>query len=841
MKVSLNWVKEFTDVKLPIDKLVEKIGAQLGAVEEVIDIGKKYEGIVIARVVNCQPHPNADKLKLCKIDDGRKTKDVKRDTKGLIQVVCGAPNVKESMIVAWLPPGTIVPSTVDKDPLKLEAREIRGEASSGMLASAHELDFGEDHSGILELNPYDGKAGDDFAKTYKLDDHIIDIENKMFTHRPDLFGQLGVAREIAGITGQEFVSPPIYLEPKTTGRITTGGLKVEVKNLVPKLVPRFMAQTFEDITVQPSPVWMQSYLSRVGIRPINNIVDITNYYMMLTGQPLHAYDYDKVMAKDPGAKHATITIRYPNKGETITLLGGKEVKPHTEAIMIASKTKAIGIGGVMGGADTEVDSDTKNIILECANFDMYSIRKTAMEHGLFTDAVTRFTKGQSPLQCDRVLALAAGEITRQTGATPGGTIYDTKRGLKTPEPVKVMPKFINERLGLNLSSQKIARLLENVEFKVMPLAGGYLGITPPFWRTDIHIPEDVVEEVGRLYGYDHLPLELPKRDLIPVRPEPMLEFKTRLSQLLASAGANEVLAYSFVPGELMEKATQNPKNAFKIANALSPELEYYRMSLVPSLLDKIHPNIKTGFGEFVLFEINQTHAKDLIDKDGLPIEEYRLGLVVAAEPKTAKARYNGAPYYQAKKYLQLILDTLNIEVVFEPMTTREPKMEVGKAAAAPFERQRSAYVMTKDNKLIGEIGEFKSSVIGKFKLPAFSAGFELDIAQLMKQQNVKSSYTPLPKFPKVEQDISLKVPTDVEYGQLFNFVRSQIEKLKPANSFFRLQGVDIYQDENDTSHKHITLHLEITSYDRTLTADEVNSLLDKAANTANKKLSAKRL
>ncbi len=827
-----------------VNQLVEKIGAQLGAVEEVIDVGKKYKGIVIAKVVSCESHPDADKLSLCRIDDGRKVKGVKRGPRGLIQVVCGAPNVKEGMLAVWLPPGTIVPATADKDPLKLEAREIRGQVSNGMLASSHELGLSEDHSGILDVDqsvrPI--KPGTSFAEVYELEnDVVIDIENKMFTHRPDLFGFLGISRELAGIQQKPFISPEWYKENPIFPAIEGQRLELKVQNELPKLAPRFNAVAMSDVKVGPSPIWLQVELSRVGIRPINNIVDYTNFFMMETAQPLHAYDYDKVTAKDAGAKHATITIRHPKKGETITLLGGKEVKPHPEAIMIASKTKAIGIGGVMGGADTEVDATTTNIILEAANFDMYSIRKTAMEHGLFTDAVTRFTKGQSPLQTVTVLAKIVDEIRKFAGGKVASNLRDSKHRLQNPEPVKVTAKFINERLGLNLTPAKMARLLENVEFKVMRLAGGSLGVMPPFWRTDIHIPEDVVEEIGRLYGYDHLPLDLPKRDLTSVEPEPMLEFKAGLREVLSAAGANEVLTYSFVPGQLMKKAGQNPANAFKIANALSPELEYYRMSLVPSLLDKIHLNIKSGFNEFALFEINQTHAKDLIEKDGLPIEEYRLGLVFAAEAKRAKYKYQGAAYYQVKKYLELLLSHLNIEAVYEPMTLREPKMEVGKAAAAPFERQRSAYVMTKDNKLIGEIGEFKPSVTSKFKLPAFTAGFEIDVAQLLKQQSPQSSYQPIPKFPKVEQDISLKVPGRVDYAQLHSVITKNVDKFKPSNPQFSLNGVDIYQDEEDKTHKHITFHLEIASFDRTLTAEEVNKLLDKAAAEANKKLGAERL
>src|SRR3989344_799103 len=609
MKISLNWVKEFTDVRLPLGELVEKIGLQLGAVDEVIDVGAKYKGIVIVKVVSCLKHPNADKLSVCMVDDGGAAKGVKRDKDGLVQVVCGAPNVHADMLGIWLPPGVTVPSSFDKDPFVLEARELRGVVSNGMLASASELGISDDHSGIVE--PEEGKPGEDFAKKFKLDDYVIDVENKMFTHRPDCFGILGVAREIAGITHKPFTSPKWYLGSKTTGLHADDKHLFELKNEIPKLVPRFMAQVVQNVEVKPSDFLMQTFLSRVGIRPINNIVDITNYMMYLTGQPMHAYDYDKL--------EKGIVVRHGKKGEKLKLLGGKEIALREQDIVIADHKKAIGLGGVMGGADTEVDEKTKNIILECANFDMYTIRRTAMEHGLFTDAVTRFTKGQSPLQITPIMAEAGKMMCDLAGGEFASEVLDNNHAPKTSKVIKTEVAFINERLGLKLTSGEIKKLLENVELGVEANTGT-IHVNPPFWRTDLEIPEDIVEEVGRLYGYQHLPLELPKRSIAAVSKDALIETKLRARKVLASAGANEVLTYSFVHGNLLEKVGQDKKYAYKLANALSPYLQYYRLSLLPSLLDKVHANIKAGYGEFAIFEINPVHSKDLVSKkDGLPV------------------------------------------------------------------------------------------------------------------------------------------------------------------------------------------------------------------------------
>lgn len=869
MKVSLNWIKEFTDVDLPVDELVRKIGAQLGAVEEVIDLGKKYQGIVISKVVTCEKHPGADKLHVCTIDDGGITPDVNRGKDGLVQVVCGAPNVRAGMLVAWLPPGTTVPSSFDKEPFVLEAREIRGVVSNGMLASAHELAISDDHAGILEINPQIKsvlkKSGTDknehvraiqnvhetiptimpgmsLTELYKLDDYIIDIENKMFTHRPDLFGIRGVAREIAGITGQKFktVSWDRYVKPL----LKAEELPLSVINELPELVPRFMAQVIKGVNVQPSDPISQSYLSRVGIRPINNIVDVTNFMMVVSGQPMHAYDYDKVKALSN--KEAAIVIRHAKKGETIKLLGGKVIEPRKDAIMVATDKELIGIGGVMGGADTEVDEKTTSIILECANFDMYSIRRTAMEHGLFTDAVTRFTKGQSPLQNPSVMLTAINSIVgEEAGGEIVGETIDVKGDIRTWIPVHVTEKFINERLGLKLTIKDMAQLLTNVEFQV-DINGPTLVVTPPFWRTDIEIAEDVVEEVGRLYGFDHLPLQLPRRDLSPTNQDALLELKSRIREILVAGGANEVLTYSFIHQKLLENAGQDPEMAFQLSNALSLELQYYRLSMTPSLLEKVHPNIKAGHAEFALFELGKVHIKGQKDDEGLPREFDRLALIFAADNKTAAAKYSGAPLYQGRKYFEYLLESLGL-TGFKMVASAKLDGSASGIMDAPYEPNRSCIIGIETEKgkfkNIGVIGEFKPDVQKKFKLPAFSAGFEidLDIVCAWLDENSTSSYQALPKFPKTSQDICLKISSKLTYKELYDFVSGKVEKSKPIGTRATLSPVDIFQRDDDEHHKQITLRLEIASYDRTLTDKDVNKLLDEVADAAQKKFGALRI
>jgi phenylalanyl-tRNA synthetase beta chain len=826
-----------------VDDLVVTIGAQLGAVEETVPFGERFKDVIIVKIVSVADHPDADRLHVCKVDDGRAVTDVDRDENGLVQIVCGAPNVREGMLAAWLPPTATVPSTYGTgEPFVLSARPLRGVVSNGMMASPKELTLGDSHEGILEIVPDADEViepGTRFAAAYHLDgDVIIDMENKMFTHRPDCFGWLGIAREIEGIQQRAYKSPEWYRTDAPIPDMETEELPLDVQNELPGDVPRFTAITMRNVQVKPSPVWLQVDLARAGLRPINNIVDFTNYFMLLTGQPLHAYDYDKVRAIS-GEGTARLVVRKPRAGEKITLLNGKEIEPRADAIMIATDQQLIGVGGVMGGGDTEVDDTTTNIILECATFDMYSIRRTSMAHGLFTDAVTRFNKGQSPLQNRAVIVRIVDEIRRHAGGKVAGQLIDVNN-LPTEvqdrgslyAPVTVTTAFINDRLGWDLSADVMRGLLANVEFQVTA-DGESLTITAPFWRTDIEIPEDIVEEIGRLYGYDHLHMELPQHDLTPAPKNPSLQLKVAIRDALADAGANEVLTYSFVHGNLVDKAGQNRELAFQLSNALSPDLQYYRLSLTPSLLDRVHANIKSGHEQFALFEIGKAHIVG-VEEDDLPKELERVALVWTASDKAA-AGLPGAPYYQARAYLQRLLQVLGFgdRVRFEPLT------DTNDQATTYYAAGRAATVMLDDH-IIGRIGEYTASVRKALKLPTATAGFELGITTLLDATR-QAAYTALPRFPRVEQDICLKVPADTPYAEVYDFVASHLDGNRPDKTHHTLTPLDIYQRDDDPDHKQITLRLQIASFERTLTDDEISALLTNVAEAAAHTLRAERV
>lgn len=844
MKVSLNLIKQLINFELPpVDELVARVNQQLGGVEAVIDLNAKYGGARIVRVVECAKHPNADRLSVTKIDDGGVVADVPRDDNGLVQVVCGAPNVHADMWAIWLPPQSTVPASFDDDePFVLDARPLRGVLSQGMLAAADELDIGTDHEGIIEIHEHDVPAGVEltagasFAEMFGLDDFVLDIENKMFTHRPDCFGQLGVAREIAGIFDRKFTSPDWYKEEQ---KFAGGeGLELEVFNDAPELVPRFMVVAIRDVTVGPSPLWLQCQLVAMGGKPINNIVDATNYMMLMTAQPTHAYDYDKLR----GHK---LEARMARDGEKVSLLNGKEYELTSDDIVIADGEGVIGLAGIMGGADTEVSSDTKNIVLECANFDMYALRRTAMRHGIFTDALTRFNKGQSPLQNAAVLK----QLMSMVGGVQASEVFDKRNdrlmviqhdsrvtfgsaGKKTISifdwgavtGVLVLEStFVNERLGTEFSPQEICRILKNVEIKAHeepePNTPYQFEVIAPFWRTDLDLPEDIVEEVGRLYGFDKLPRQLPMRSIKPAPRNPRRQLKQAIRRSLSRAGANEVLTYSFVHERVLKNAEQDPSRAYRLSNALSPDLQYYRTSVLPSLLDKVHANIKAGHDEFMLFEIGKIHDKELpLTDENLPSEQTFVDGVYASKKPRA-----GAPFYKARKLVDRLLADLNVEADFVKIA------ESGADVPAPFDGQRSAWIVAENGGKLGIIGELSQTARRNFKLPNYTAAFSLDIEKLQDNlaENREYNYRPLSRYPSTTRDISLKIQSAVDYASVYACAEEVAKKHRELQ--IGITPIAIYQPKEDDSTKTVTLSVKFTSAERTLTDKDTAPIIEEIA------------
>lgn len=836
MKVSLNIIKQFIDVDLPpIDELVARVNAQLGGVEEVINLGEKYKDACIVRVASAEKHPDADKLTVCKVDDGGAVEGIDRDENGYVQVVCGAPNVAADMWAVWLPPKATVPSTYgDAEPFVLDARKLRGVLSQGMLAAGDELAINSDHDGIIALQERDlpnGKtlqAGASFADVFDLNGYVIDIENKMFTHRPDLFGQLGVAREIDAIlkgvtTPEDGFQDTRYKNPEWYWMLpqfaeVAESLPLETFNNAPKNVPRIMFAVMKDVQVAPSPLWLQCALVAMGAKPVNNVVDATNYLMLMTAQPTHAYDYDKIRGQKIGARMAT-------QGEKIMLLNDKTYVLSGDDIVIADAEGPIGLAGIMGGADSEVSESTNTIVLEVATFDMYAVRKTAMRHGVFTDALARFNKGQSPLQNGRILQKLMNTVAELAGATQASNVRDEARADWNREvavhgEIVLHTSFITNRLGVALTTDQIGNLLRRVNFASYPTDDDKdtLRITAPFWRTDIEYPEDVVEEVGRLYGFDKLPRELPQRSTKPAPKNPHRETKRKVRESFLRAGINEVLTYSFVHENILKKAEQDASEAFKLSNALSPDLQYYRLTVLPSLLDKVHSNIKAGHDEFALFEIGKGHNKKhhANDDEGLPGESKFVDMVYASkQPK------EGAPYYHVRRLVEQLAAEYGITLRFKPV-----QEELNYPVAAPFELERSALIETTDGTFIGMAGELKQTVLKNFKLPEYTAAATLDFEGLHTAISAQTAgYVPLSRYPSVERDISISVSELVAYSDV---VAAAQHAADAAQEVVSVELSGIYQPEDSTT-KNVTLHIKITPYEQTLAGDEAGEIVDAIA------------
>lgn len=823
MIISVNWLKKFTDIDMPIDQLATLIGERLVEIEEVIDLGEKYKDVIIARVVSCVDMPDSDHLHVCTIDDDGVRQGVERDENGYVQVVCGAPNVRAGLMVAWLPPEAVVPETFGNDPFVLGARKLRGHMSNGMLASAKELDLFDDHEGILEVDG-DVVPGTKFAEAYELNDYLLDIENKSLTHRPDTFGIIGFAREVAAIQGKAFSTPdwlqqlsPHYDEVNSD--VVTPSITIDDSHLS----ARFQAVVLTGVNgAAKSPLAVQTYLARIGMRPINAVVDATNYLMMLTGQPMGIYDYDKILALDPSAH---LHVRSGRDGEPLELLDGRTIELSTEDIVVTAGDTPIGLAGAMGGANTVVDDQTKTILIEAATFNLYSLRATQMRHGIFSEAITRFTKGQPAELAAPVLASVTQMISEWTGAMRASQVVEDYPVKTEKVTIDVAANRVNATLGTHDSIEHMLETLKHVEFDTS-MTDDVLHVTAPYWRADIHIPEDVIEEIGRINSYDSITPTLAKRDFTAVRPSDFDELRARVRQSLVRAGANEVLTYSFVHGNILEKAGLDLANSYRITNSISPDLQYYRQSLTPSLLGLVHSNIKQGYEQFAVFELNKTHPKHHeLTEEQVPVEADSLALTVAG-----KKSAGGSAYYQAKRILDYLASSLNLELEYQNVESSDD------VVTAPFESRRAAVVNAKKTGVtLGVIGEYKKSVARGFKLPDYAAGFELDTRSLYDaSRTATNGYAPLSRYPGSERDICFQVASDVGYGQLISCVEGVLDGIDLQTS---VSPIDIYQFEGAPV-KNITLRIKLVAYDRTLASDEIAEVISKVTTAAQTQVEA---
>ena len=632
MKISLKWLREYVDITLSPNELANRLTMAGTETEGVQLIGDNWAGIVIGEIIAINPHPNADRLRMVTIDLGS----------GQTTVVCGAPNISIGNKIAFAPIGTqLIDSYSDKS-FCLKSAKIRGVTSDGMTCSEKELGISDNHEGIIIL-PDEAPIGIPLADY--LGDVIYDLA--ITANRPDCLSIIGVAREVAALTGQKLHPPNINYE-ETTSPIEQ---QISVEITAPELCPRYCASLITGIIVAESPWWLQQRLLKCGMRPINNIVDITNYVMLEHGQPLHAFDYDQIQGGE-------IIVRRAASGERITTLDGLERTLSSDMLVIADKEKATAIAGIMGGIDSEVTKGTTSILLEAANFNPASIHHTGSTLHLPSEACMRFERGIRPELVPEALRQATKLIIELAGGKAAKGLVDVYPGRQEQEPILLSTDKISGLLGVNLSTDQIVAALTPLGFTcTIETQPSGVWATTPYWRSDINQAVDLIEEVARIIGYDEIPSTLLGTTLPSQSPEPMVNLKQRIRHSLTGYGFQEIVTYSLTGLEMLKKLLPESSlepNPIRMANPMTAEQEYLRPNLRANILTTLCSNRKHEDGGIRIFELGKVYLprqKDLPD-------EAEMLCALLSGPRQGKSWHDGnslVDFYDAKGAVEGLL------------------------------------------------------------------------------------------------------------------------------------------------------------------------------------------
>lgn len=805
MRISLNTIKKYA--KVPADyqdtELIQLIGSRLVEVEEVLDLAPKYQGICIVKVVSAEKIPDTH-LTLCQVDAGEHTAEF--SDQETVQVVCGAPNVHAGMWAAWITPGAIVPSTYGNENFRLSVRKLQGYNSNGMLAAADELDLGTDHEGIIEIDPKGAVAGASFAEAFDLNDLILDVENKSLTHRPDCFGLIGFAREVAGILDLPFEEPSVFQQLTAAAPKNPAEVDLQVEITDAELCPRYSCAVFDLPKLERKYFTPEmAFLAKAGMRAIDPMVDLTNLLMLQTGQPLHAFDYDKLVTVGE-TKTPKIIVRIAEPGEQLQLLDGKTIACTSDDILITSNNIPVALAGAMGGRNTEIDASTHRVILESATFSLYHLRKTQMAHGIFSEAITRFTKGQPA-----AITLPVLKSVLQTLEIAPLALVDAYPSPDQPIALSLPTQSVNRLLGTSYTAKRMAQTLSNVGFAV-EVGSDSLSVVAPLWRTDIHLQEDVIEEIGRLLGYDNIPLALPQRPMVEAKIDDMFSLKQELRAILSDRLAmNEVLTYSFISKNLLEKVGLDPEAHYEIVNSISPELQCFRSQIVPSLLDKIRENLKSGHRDFTLYELNQVAVKTQgLTVEHTPIVDTHLGIVTLGD------------FYALKAQFLALSRDLGLQLEYSLISAKASE-------EYPYLEPKRAAELTIDGQRVGAFGEVRGATLRQFKLEAPVSALELDLQQLVNLPRQLTAEPQISKYPAVERDLTFKVATDAPFGRFDQII---VDVLAGQGLVYAVTPLSIYQANPTDATKNISFHLKFSDPGKTLVAEEISAIIDKITREA---------
>lgn len=784
MKLSLNWLREFVEVDIPVPELARRLIDATAEVEGWQTIGAEWEPgkIRVARVLAVEPHPNADRLRLVTVDAGNGTQ----------QVVCGAPNVAVGQKVAFATEGAKLRDGHTGEPTILKLRPIRGVESAGMVLSEKELGLSDEHEGILVL-PEDAEIGRPLAEV--LGDVIFDIST--WANRADLLGVLGFARETAALTGKVLREPDRSYS--VSERDAAGFISVTID--APDLCRRFTASVIENVTIAPSPRWMQERLIKAGMRPINNVVDITNYVMLETGQPLHAFDYDLVRGKKILARRALA-------GEKLVTLDGVEREFDSEMLLICDGGGPVGIAGVMGGGNSEVSERTRNVLLEVANFRAGSIRRTSTLLKLRTEASLRFEKGIGPEMAEYAQRRALHLFEQITGGSIAAGLVDVYPG-KQPRPtIVVESERIARVLGIEVPVEDVRRILTDLGFVCHFVPPGKYSVQPPDWRPDVEIPDDVIEDIGRIYGYDKLPATTLRGTLPEPEPNPLMDLRERLRDLAAAIGFQEIITYTLTDKAKLDRVVPpddvRRRDPLAVVNPVAAQHTYLRTSVRPSVLETFAANRRHAETGLRLFEIGFEYLPAEAD---LPHERPVLCAVLGGPRETRWGRPSAEnlDFFDAKGAVEAILDHLGLRVEYAP------RKEFGLLEG------HTAQVCAGTD-VLGIIGQVHPGTASAFDIdePVFLV--ELWLEDMVRHLPERPEYTAPSKFPEVRQDLALVVDDAIPAGRVLDLVRSH----RSGGVTIRADVFDEYRGTGvPEGKKSLALRLRFQAADRTLTDNDV--------------------
>ena len=775
MKAPISWLREYVDIALSPQELARELtmsGTEVGAIESV----GGWENIVVGEVVAIEPHPNADRLRLATVDLGAER----------LTAVCGAPNLTLGQRVVFARIGARLIDAHSGETVRLKRAKIRGVTSEGMICSERELGISDRHEGIMVL-PGDAPLG--LPLDEYLGDAVFDLD--ITPNRPDCLSIIGIAREIAALTGKAMRLPDIRYE-EAAEPIER---KASVEILAPDLCPRYCASLIVGVKVGPSPRWLEQRLLACGMRPINNVVDVTNYVMLEYGQPLHAFDYDKLAQNK-------IIVRRAGAGEMLTTLDGVARSLNKDMLVIADGRGAVAIAGLMGGAESEVTDETTAVLIESANFNPASLRRTSMALRLRSEASLRFEKGLSPVLPLPALQRATQLMAELSGGKIAKGIIDVYPGKTEPKPILLTTGQVRRILGVDVALEQMVRVLGSLGFECRAMSAGQASVVAPYWRTDVRIPEDLVEDIARIIGYDELPTTLHCGKLPRYEPDPIRALRERVSDILVGCGMQQVITYSLTSLELLGKVGANLV-PLRVANPIALGQEYLRTTLRPGLLQALAANEKHEDGSIRLFEAGKVY---LPRQGELPEERHMLAGVLSGPrfDRSWHSQGGALDFFDAKGVLETLFGRLGLAADFEPID--DAVFSPGKGAKVMVQGQR-----------VGVLGELHLRLAESFDISSRPvAFFEIELESLVPLTIAPRKYRSIARFPVSLRDIALVVAADLPAKRVQDIIES-------SPLVARVTLFDVYTGGQVAGgKKSLAYRILYQSPSRTLTDEEVN-------------------